>query len=445
MKEGAFDAYAGMSYKCSDGHRDHNHAMLKSAFGRVGADLSEHEHIGFIYQRTDSEVEDPGEEGRPTPVHARFDLGSDLYNIRFDTGRDNLKGFSLVYFEHGVINWHKDHLTDGVASSPAGDADTVWLNWGTRSRYEWNVWKGLWLVGAVDAASEGGRTRNTVYATGKVPFSYRGRFVSVSPYAGAKYEFELTDEWKLVPGAGIRRHFHGVYDDEWAPAASVKLNRTESLEFFANASRAVHYPGIYTRAVSGDFARGTLDAESMDYFSFGAKMSLDEDFDALVTLFRTEVDNRIDKTATGYINSGSMRANGVEISSHWRPVEDAAVYAGAAFADPETSPVSRLPRWSFTLAGTWRICSFLKWSIDGQYTGSMNAYSVREQADQENLRKIGDAFTFNTRLAVPLESFTSLEGEIYTSIENFTCEEYEYYPGYPIGEAMWYLGCRLRF
>jgi iron complex outermembrane receptor protein len=444
-KEEGVDAYAGMSYKTSDGHRDHNRAMLKSAFARAGFDLSAHDRLSFIYQRTESKVEDPGAEGGPVPVHDRFDLDSDLYNIRFDTERERLKGFSLVYFEHGLIEWHKDHLTDGVPASPAGDADTTWLNWGTRSRYEWNAWEGLWLVGAVDAASEGGHSRNTVYATGKVPFAYHGRFATVSPYLGAKYDFELGDEWCLTPAAGVRRHFHEVYDGEWAPAASLKLCRENSLEFFANASRAVHYPGIYTRAVSDDFAKGALDAETMEYFSVGAKMMVDEKLDALLCVFRSEVDDRIDKTATGYINSGSMRANGAEVSSHWYPHEDLTFYGGAAFAEPETSPVSRLPRWTFTLAGTWKICRYLKWSLDGEYIGSMNAYSVRADADRANLQKVGDAFVFNTRLAVPLESFTPVDGELYAAIENFTGTSYEYYPGYPVGGAMWYVGCRLRF
>ena len=75
----------------------------------------------------------------------------------------------------------------------------------------------------------------------------------------------------------------------------------------------------------------------------------------------------------------------------------------------------------------------------------MNAYSVRADADRANLQKVGDAFVFNTRLAVPLESFTPVDGELYAAIENFTDTSYEYYPGYPVGGAMWYVGCRLRF
>lgn len=444
-KESGVDAYGGYSYKYSDGHREHNRSILNGAFGRVGAELSDYARLSFIYQHTDSKVEDPGEKGRPVPVHNRFDLAGDLFNVRLDVERDDLKGFSLVYFERGDIEWHKDHLTDGVPASPAGVADTTWLNWGSRSRYEWNAWRDLWLTGAFDVASEGGHTRNTVYSTGKVPFAYEGRFVSASPYFGARYDFELGDGWFIVPGAGSRYHFHEVYDSEWAPAASVKLRKEDVVEFFANASGAVHYPGIYTRAVADDFAAGTLDAETMKYVSGGIKLTVEDDLDALFTVFRSEVDNRIDKTADGYLNSGSMRAVGVESSVHWRPVEDVSVFGGMAFTEPQTSPVSRLPRWTFTSALSWKICRYVKWNIDGQYIGSMNAYSVRSSSESADLQKIGDGFVFNTRLAVPLESFLPVEGELYCALENFTKEEYEYYPGYPICGAMWYLGCKVRF
>ena len=453
-KEGRVDAYGGMSYKYSDGHREHGRAILKSAFGRVGFDLSPCEHVGFTYQRTDSKVEDPGEEGLPTPIRDRFDLSTDLYNFRFDTDRDDIKGFTLAYFENGAINWHKDHLDDANPNSLAGDADTFWFNWGTRNRYDWNCWRNLWIVGAADAGSEGGSTRNTVESTGKVPFACRGRMVSVAPYLGARYDFELNENWTLTPSAGTRYHFHSVYDGNWAPHAAVKLDWKEKAEFFVNGSRGVHYPGVYTRAVSDDYAKGTLDAEVMDCVSGGTKLKFDESVDALVSVFHTDVKNRIDKTAHGYVNSGSMRATGVEATVHVRPTDYLTFFGGGTFTNPETGPVSRLPRWAFTAGGTWKICEYLKWTLDGQYWGEMNAYSVRAEADRSNLRELGDAFIFNTRLAVPIRSLTKFsgweslsrfDGDLYVSLENFTDSKYEYYPGYPMRGVMWYIGCKIKF
>lgn len=445
-KECGADVYGGLSHKQSNGLRGHNAARLDSAFARAGYELSEYEHIGFVYQRTDSQVEDPGEKHGVRPLRDRFDLTTDLYTLRFDTkGREWLEGYSLVYVEHGDIAWHKDHLTDGNLRSPAGRADTTWLNWGTRSRYDVNPWAGLWLTGALDIASEGGHTKNVRADNGAKVFGFDGRFVTVSPYAGARYDFNLAEAWTLTPSVGARYYHHTVYDEEVAPNASVKLTWAEGLSLFANASRGVHYPGIYTRAVAGDFARHALEAEKLDYAAAGVSASLGESADLTVSVFHTDAKDRIDKTATSYINAGNARATGVEASMHWTPIDDVALFAGGTFASPETHPVSRLPRWTFASGASWKICDWLKWSVDGQYIGSMYAYSVRAEADATNPRRLDDALIFNTRVAVPLESFLPIAGELYVALENFTDTNYCYYPGYPMGGMMWYIGCKVKF
>ena len=445
VKEGIVDAYAGTSYKYSEGLRDHNTAILKSAFARLGADLSDTEHVGFVYQRTESSVQDPGEIHKVKPRYNCFDLDTDLYTFRFDTDRDSIKGFSLLYFEDGDINWRKDHMDDANPMSPAGDSNTRWLNWGTRSRYDWNAVADLWLVGGIDVADEGGRTYNRRYSDGLKVFSAHGRMVTTSPYVGARYDYSFNEDWTLTPSVGSRYHFHTIYDDEWAPNAAIKLDYQETVEFFVDGTRGIHYPGVYTRAMANDYAKHTLNAEKMDYVSTGTKLKVDDTFDVLASVFHTDVKDRIDKTANGYLNAGNMRATGIELSSHWRPIKKLAFFGGGTFTNPETSPVSRLPRWTFTLGGSWEICDYLVWSVDGQYIGSMNAYSVRSSADQSDLRHLDEGYLFNTRLAVPLKSFTPFGGELYVSLENFTDQKYEYYPGYPMDGIMWYMGCRFKF
>lgn len=445
IKEGPVDAYGGMSYKYSDGLRDHNMSILKSAFGRVGTDLSDHEHIGFVYQRTDSKVEDPGEEQKPTPRTDRFDLDTDLYTLRFDTERENLKGYSLLYFERGKIDWWQDGLCKTPAGAMDGNAHTEWLNFGFRNFYDWNVWKDLWITAGFDLADEYGETETRNVENGKVPFETNGRLDTISPYLGARYDFRLNDDWTLTPSIGSRYYIHTKYDNEWSPDAALTLDWQEKVQLFVNGSRGVHYPGVYTRAVSADYAAGTLTAETMDYVSGGTKVALDETADVLVTVFHTDAQNRIDKTTKGYLNAGGMRATGVELSGHWRPTDDLAFFAGLTYTNPETSPVSRLPEWMATAGGTWKICDYLKWTLDGQFIDEMYAYSVRSSEEAAELRELDAGFLLNTRLAVPLDSFTPFEGELYLSLENLTNSHYAYYPGYPMDGIMWYLGCKFKF
>jgi len=446
MKEGPVDAYGGMSYKYSDGTRDHSRAILKSAFGRLGADLSESEHLGFVYQRTDSKVEDPGEENRPKPPRTdRFDLSTDLYSLRFDTEREEIDGYSLVYFERGIIDWWQDGLCKTPAGPMDGNAHTEWFNFGFRNYYDWNVLKDFWLTGAMDLAVESGESETLNLVNGRVPFSAEGRMNVLSPYLGGRYDFRLNEDWTLTPSVGSRYYIHNRYDGEWSPNASLTLDWREQVQFFVNGSRGVHYPGVYTRAVSTDYARDTLKAEIMDYVSGGTKFAIDESADVLVTVFHSDVRNRIDRTTKGYVNAGGMRASGVELSGHWYPTEALDLFSGLGYTNPETSPVSRLPRWTVSAGGSWRICDYLKWTMDGQYLDRMYAYSVRSSEEAAELRELDAGILINSRLSVPLESLTSLEGELYVALENLTNSHYAYYPGYPMGGIMWCFGCKLRF
>ena len=447
IKEGPVDAYAGASYKHSDGYRDHGMSILKSAFGRLGVDLSEHEHVGFVYQHTDSRVEDPGVKGNPPPHTDRFDLLTDLYTVRFDTERDNIEGFSLISFERGIIDWYQDGLCRPPLPIPPmdGNAHTEWLNFSFRNFYEWNVWADLWIRGGLDILREHGETETRNLVNGQIPFSADGSLTTVAPYFGSRYDFHISDDWTLTPSVGSRYYFHSQYDGEWGPDASITLDWRENVKMFATGSRGIHYPGVYTRALANDYARGTLDAEVMDYLSGGMEISVDESVDFTATAFRTDVKNRIDRTARGYVNSGGMRATGIELSAHWQPIDDLAFFAGLTYTNPETKPVSRLPRWTATAGGTWKICKYLKWTLDGQFIDSMYAYSVRSSSEAANLEELKDGFLVNTRLAVPLESFSPIKGEVYISLENLTNCDYEYYPGYPMGGIMWYIGCQLKF
>lgn len=445
-REGALDAYAGGAYKRSDGHRAHSAAWMDNAFFRIGWEFSDWARIAFIYTRTDSEVEDPGPKGSTSPKYDRFDLSSDLYNVRFDLQREEIEGYSLVYFEHGDVAWHKDHLVDGVASSPAGDADTTWLDIGTRHRYVVHYsdcWRSTF---AGELARDGGHTDSTRYSDNRRISGYKGEFFSMSGYGDLARDFGLGEKWTLTPTVGARYYYHNRYDGEFAPAGSLVLDYDKKMSLFVQSSRAVHYPGVYTRALAADFAKNSLEAETLDSISAGVQAKFAEERQIKCSFFRNSIGERITRTVNRYINEGDVDMHGVEVSSVWRVTGDWKLYGGATFTRAENCRASRVPEWAFTAASVWRICDWLRWTLDGQYIGSMYAYSVRNAiADTEAAEKLDDGFLFNTRLSLPLESFCRQQGEIYLSVENFTNRHYEYYPGYPIGGAMWFVGCRLVF
>ena len=444
FKEGIVDGYGGLAYKRSQGVRSHSDAQATDAFGRIGLELSETANLSFLYTHTDSSTEDPGPKGMPTPRLDRFDLATDLYSVRFELNEEYLEGESVIYFEHGAIAWHKDHLSDGNPFSPAGDADTTWLNFGTRHRYTAHLTEAWDVTGALDVMSERGHTANIREDNRRRVFGFKGQMLNISGYGGTSYAWRMG-EWTLTPAVGARVYHHTIYSDEVAPTGSLTLDYDEKVTAFITASRAVHYPGIYTRAVSPTFARDAIDAETMNYLSTGLRFHLIEELQASVSFFRNDTDNQVERTSLGYLNVGEQRSHGVETSAQWDPLENLSFFGSVCYTCAETHPASRLPEWTATLAATWKPLEWLSLTLDGQYIGAMHAYSVRTPTPAATQEKLDDGILVKFRVGVPFSLGERLTGEAYVALENLTGTHYEYYPGYPIGGMMWTIGCRLNW
>ena len=250
VKEGAFDAAAGASYRYSEGKRDHNTAELRNAFARFGAELSEYDYLTFIYRRAESMVQDPGVKGEPTPVRDQFETDMDSYAVRLDSEMEWLKGSSLVYVTDGRIRWHKDHIPATNRNSPPGWSKTDWQTWGYRGLYDFFVGDATFTLG-FDEMVERGRTRTVNERTGQRTWAPGEKYQFLtSPYMAARYDFHIDDEWTLTPSVGTRYHFMSDLHGEWAPSAAVTLG-TEAFGVFASYARAVPSPGLVFRAGRG--------------------------------------------------------------------------------------------------------------------------------------------------------------------------------------------------
>lgn len=442
VKEGAFDAAAGASYRYSEGKRDHNTAELRNAFVRFGAELSESDYLTFIYRRAESMVQDPGAKGEPTPVRDQFETDMDSYAVRLDSDREWMKGSSLVYVTDGRIRWHKDHISDTNPRSPYGWSKTDWQTWGYRGLYDFLVGDATFTLG-LDEMVERGRTRTVNERTGQRTWAPGEKYQFLtSPYAAARYDFHLNDEWTLTPSVGTRYHFMSDLHGEWAPSAAVTLG-TESFGVFASYARAVHYPGLVFRANTA--AWDSIDAETMDTFTVGVRAKPCEWLSVHASAFRNEIEDRFDLDAAGqYHNASDLKATGFELTARVTPTDDLAFYAGATYTIAETHPVSRLPEATGVVGASWRFLEYLHLDADVEYSSSMYAYTVRS-ADPSDLSKVPCFWTANVRLACDLEAFSPLDGEIYVAGENVFNRHYEYFPGYEMPGAMIYVGCKLRF
>ena len=438
-KEDIFDYYAGGSYKHSDGARSHSGAELYNAFGRLGLDVTEDDHLSYIFNYTDNWVRDPGRVGSPRPLRDQFNSETMTHSVRLDSNHEYLRGYSMVYYDDGKIRWRKDHLSDGNLRSPAGNSNTDWDNYGGRFDYDILLDK-FTLTVALDLMSEGGETWNALAATGQRVWGYDGRFFTAAPYLGVRYDFDVGGDWTLTPSVGARYYLNNEFDDEIAPCGALTLG-TEGLDFFVSHARGVHYPGVYVRGISADTWQ-SLEAETLDTTELGTHVDVGEMAAIHASVFHTEVDNRMDWAASGLLNTGEMRANGAEASLHLYPRNDLTLFAGATYQRPDVRPASRMPEVTFSAGASYQVTRYVRWDADTQYVASQYGYSVRESPSME---KIEDFVVFNTRVSLDLRAFSKLDGELYVALENFTDQKYEYFPGYPMPGIMWYMGMKLTF
>jgi len=439
-KESVFDYYAGASYKHSDGARDNSGADLYSGFARLGLDITENDHIAYLLHYTDNYVRNPGPIGGRTPLRDKFCSKTMTHAIRLENDHEFLRGYTLGYYEMGEIRWRKDNLTDGVPTSPPGNSNTDWDNYGGRFAYD-ILLNPLTLTVALDAWSEGGETWNVRASDNQRVWGYDGRFYTTAPYLGARYDFEVGQDWTLTPSLGARYYWNSEFDDELAPCAALSLD-TDGLGFFVSHARGVHYPGVYVRGVSPATWR-SLNAETLDTSEAGVRVDVGELAAIRASVFHMEVNNRMDATSSGYLNTGEMRANGAETSVHLYPHKDVTLFLGGTYMRPDTRPVSRMPEVTFSAGASYQVMQHVRWDVDTQYVASQYGYSMREV--NPRLQKIDDFVVFNTRVSLDLRAFSKLGGELYVAVENITDQRYEYFPGYPMPGIMWYTGIKLTF
>lgn len=440
-KEGSFDYYLGIAGGHSSGTREHNHADLWNLYLRAGWELSPEDTVAYIYQRTDNKVEDPGPIGSPTPIRDRFDTITDTHILRYDHQSDLTSGYALFYYEDGSIRWRKDHLSDAVITSPPGWSNTDWHNYGLRSAFDIQI-EHLTLSAGLDWWSEGGNTRNIRELDRNHVFGYRGRFSTFAPLAGLRYEQPLRGNWTLTPAAGLRfYHTTSAFDDAWAPYAALTAKR-EELQLYLSYARGIHYPGIYAQGTSPNTWR-QLDAEKLDTTSLGFRYDVGEAATLSASIYHSSINNRMESTAAGLINSGDTSVNGCEIAAHIYATSDLTLFAGAAYANPRQRAVSRLPEITFSAGASWRITRYLHWDTDCQYVASQYAHSMR--SPNPMLVKVDDFFILNTRLSLDLQALSRLHGELTLAIENVLDKNYSYFPGYPMPGAMAYAGVKVKF
>ncbi len=439
-REGKVDYYGGVSYKESDGHRDHSAGEVSSAMGRIGYTFSDEFNIAYILNATDNFAEDPGPASGPTPERERFDTETIDHIIRLEHNALNAEGFGVAWYEDGKIRWKQDRI--GGPDSPPGASKTDWENYGFRGRETVRL-DALSLTAGLEAESYGGESR-TVAVSGFTPFEFDGRFEILSPSLGAVYEIPVNETTVLKPSAGVRYSAHDEFDDETAPHAGLTLEG-QDWSLFGTYARGVHFPGVYIVGISEESV-DVLEAETMDHFEVGGTLRLSEDLSVRAVGFHDEVSGFI-VPPPPFRNAGEGELTGAELTGEFRLGERLSGFAGLTWLDTDPADYPRSPEWSTTAAVSVRLLDPVLLELDAQYVDEQMVGNRRSpEAAFTRFEQIDSYVLVNARLSY---EFGGGEGvppsRLYVAGENLTDEDYEVWADYPMPGAMVMAGAELRF
>jgi outer membrane receptor protein involved in Fe transport len=437
---GDVDYYAGISQREADGHRPHADGETRAMMLRGGYDGGI-ANLAYIFLHTDNWARDPGRIDAPTPERDRYESRTYTHVIRYDYAFEEGEGYASLYYDDGKIRWQKDHLAG--PGTPAGDANTDWINYGFRSGGEFTAGEATIVSAGLDWGREGGNTESVTLG-GMVPLSKHKRYGTVSGGFGVRRPYELGS-WDVIPSAGFRAYWHSRYRSEFAPQLGVTAAGDDAWSLFASYARGVHYPGVFVAAVSAPTA-DAVDAETMDHVETGVAYSPTAlPLTLRLAIFRDEASNLLQWTPLGLVNLAESDSSGAELTGSGALGHRVAWYGGLTWLDPDEAVTPRMPELSVTFGLNIALLRSLKLSLDTQYVGEQYVFNGRVGATGRNaLETLDDFVVVNGRLAYTLTP-GEMQMELYLACENLTDEDYAYQAGYPMPGRSFSGGLRFAF
>jgi iron complex outermembrane receptor protein len=449
-KAGTFDAYAGQSYRESDGHRPSSGGRLTNYVLHLGWQPDARWDFHYLVNRTDNRAADPGPLGAAGTAQTRGDVyrTADWLHLltaawKFDRAAGSLK----FYRDDAEANWLR-RTTSGNADS-LNDSRLSGVRW----RETFRLWEGGELVAGADYDLTRGKSVSVPAnpAAANVTFGPR-EFRLFSAYAGVAHRFDLADRWTLTPSAGVRHYDHDQFGTAWAPQAGV-VARRGGTQLHASYGRALNHPGLDVAAFSTVSLPALaaswplLRPEKLDQFELGFRQELTPDLAAELTLFRNRGLNRYVWQAPPprYLNLEKFRTQGGEFTLTARAGKTISVFGGGARLDAEPADLPYAPRWSLVGGATWRPLAALTFNLDAAYTGEQRAGAQARTATGVNNDRLGAFALVNARAAYAFTWEPRRRAEVFVAGENLFDRAYTYRPGYPMPGASWSIGLTLAF
>ena len=451
-REGAFDYYFSQSVRRSDGHRPDSDGSMENYLLRLGWALAPHWDLSYTANHTHNKATDPGADtlqaGTASTRGETYETDDWLHIAACSYRYENADGSFRVYSNDGEGDW--------IRRAYSGNADSLneWRLYGARWRETRRFWAGGEIVTGADLDYTRGKSRSVPVSGAEKVFGPETQRL-FSAYAGVNHTVAPAEGLRLTPSAGVRFYDHQTFGTYWAPQAGLALDAGR-VRWHAGWSRALNFPGLEVAALSSAIANPALGGswralkpEDAGQAELGAHCTFGPKLTVAVTAFRNDAHNRYvimpaPPVPPRFLNIGSYRTEGVELSASFSPMADLAFFAAASVlrTTPDGLPYS--PRQTFTGGLNWRLAPGWLLSVDSTASSSMHVLSESRSAGSTNPIVVGANVLLNARLARRF-AWGKHHGEVYVAGENLTDRNYVYRPGYPMPGINGMAGLRLEW
>jgi iron complex outermembrane receptor protein len=445
-RSGDWDYLLAQGAAHSDGDRTDGEGRLNNGMARIGYRLNDNWGAGLLLLHANNQASDPGQKGLPETKTGKFNTRGTLASLSLDHNYDWGNGSVKIYHNEGR----------GSALDQLGtDGDTI-SNF-TLQGVRWEENLRPWQNGEVALGMDVDESKGDVTYKRVAPAT-RGDYTAptlrvVSPHVAVSHAFELNDAWTLTPSAGVRTYEHNIFESATAPHAGLLLS-SSNVEFRANLSRGINYPGLEAPVLSNSIpALGQtwkdLKPEKLDHQELGVKFNPIESATLDLAVFKDKYKDRYlfafppAVSQPTFTNLGDYEIKGAEATWQQRWTDSWSSFVGFTWLDPSLKTLPYAPKQSLSFGTTYETGPW-RFSADAQYQKDMYVLAEERTAGAANYSKVDTFTVVNLRVGHAVPALGKV-GEVFVAVENLFDRDYAYRTGYPMPGTSGQLGVKMGF
>lgn len=434
-RQGSWDWSLAQGHAQSEGHRSNAQGKLNNLMGSATYHLNPQWRVGASVLAVDNKAKDPGDARVAVPEFApQYNTKASMVTAYVAHEHGSASGELRLYSNKGRGDW---------LDQPAPDGDTInrFRMSGVRWKESWSPWQdGKLTVGVDYDRITGDATFNRI-APAQAGYFDAPSFKIFSPYVLLSQSFALSEQWSLMPSAGLRNYQHSEFASKLSPQVGLSLI-SDHLTVFANLSSGTNYPGLETPLLSslmpvlGDSWQ-QLGAERLQHAEVGIQWAITDSTQLDISVFQDRVKNRYVfgfppdvPPPPQFINLGKYTVRGAELSVSQQLARDWTLFTGVTLLDPSLENLPYSPRRAVTIGLNGQVGP-LRIAVDAQYQSAVWALSRSRTAGALNTERVGSFAVANARVAYPVPALGK-QGEVFLSVDNLLNRQYSYRPGYPM-------------